>query len=399
VSLEIANQAIIDACPACSGQRIDDVLDLELPLFANVQWPDREQALRHPRGRVLLAECLECGHLFNRSFQPEHLEYGPHYENSLHHSKTFDGFAVAQARKLVEHFGLTGKRIVEIGCGGGDFLKILCREGGNTGFGFDVSLDPERQVESGGVDVTFYRQYFSARHAELAPDFLCCRHVLEHIPNPLQFLNETVGVLKQGRFGIYFEVPNAAYTISGPGIWDLIYEHCQYFTSTSLAHLFKRAGIIPDELYTTFTDQFLCLEATTDSSRCPIKPRTGGVENERAGPALKATWNERVLAWRQRLRNWRTEGRRVIVWGAGSKGVTFLNLADRDGAVQRVVDINPYKHGRYVSGTGQQIVGPEALREDPPDNVLVMNPVYSQEIAANLNAMGLNPMPIIQTPA
>ena len=49
-----------------------------------------------------------------------------------------------------------------------------------------------------------------------------------------------------------------------------------------------------------------------------------------------------------------------------------------------MVDINPHKHGKYLAGSGHQIVGPDALVEIKPDVVVVMNPIYVEEIRADL---------------
>ena len=65
-------------------------------------------------------------------------------------------------------------------------------------------------------------------------------------------------------------------------------------------------------------------------------------------------------------------------------------LGDRD-VVTRVVDINPHKQGKHLAGTGQRIVAPAALADDPPDLVVVMNPIYRDEIAADLARQGLTP--------
>jgi hypothetical protein len=59
--------------------------------------------------------------------------------------------------------------------------------------------------------------------------------------------------------------------------------------------------------------------------------------------------------------------------------------------IDRVVDINPHKRGKHLAGTGQRIVAPADLAADPPDIVVVMNPVYRDEIAADLAGRGLTP--------
>jgi len=81
-------------------------------------------------------------------------------------------------------------------------------------------------------------------------------------------------------------------------------------------------------------------------------------------------------------------GQLAVVWGAGSKGVSFLN-ALKDLQIEYVVDINPRKQGMYIPGTGQQIVRPEFLRDYQPDVIVVMNPVYRREIRKLTKKLGL----------
>ena len=77
------------------------------------------------------------------------------------------------------------------------------------------------------------------------------------------------------------------------------------------------------------------------------------------------------------------------MWGAGAKGVTFLNvLAIQPEFIPYVVDINPRKQGMYVPGTGQQIVHPERLRAYAPDVIFVMNPNYREEISEMVRNAG-----------
>jgi hypothetical protein len=56
-----------------------------------------------------------------------------------------------------------------------------------------------------------------------------------------------------------------------------------------------------------------------------------------------------------------------------------------------IVDINPHKQGKHVPGTGHPVVPPAVLREDPPDTVIVMNPIYREEIATLMADIGLGP--------
>ena len=82
--------------------------------------------------------------------------------------------------------------------------------------------------------------------------------------------------------------------------------------------------------------------------------------------------------------------RPVAVWGAGAKGTTFLNVVAGGASIETVVDVNPRKRGKYVPGTGQQIVAAESLVEQGAGTVVVMNPVYSNEIGLMLGELGID---------
>jgi hypothetical protein len=44
-----------------------------------------------------------------------------------------------------------------------------------------------------------------------------------------------------------------------------------------------------------------------------------------------------------------------------------------------------------MSGTGQEIVSPDFLKEYQPDVVIVMNAIYCDEIGQDLKKLGLSP--------
>jgi hypothetical protein len=79
-----------------------------------------------------------------------------------------------------------------------------------------------------------------------------------------------------------------------------------------------------------------------------------------------------------------------MVWGAGSKGVTFLNTIKDGGRVQGVIDVNPHKQGMYIGGTGQEVMSPEQASELHVDVILVMNAVYRDEIHERVTQLGFS---------
>ena len=94
---------------------------------------------------------------------------------------------------------------------------------------------------------------------------------------------------------------------------------------------------------------------------------------------------------REQLRGYMEQGKRTVIWGSGSKGVSFLTTLGLDEEVGYVTDINPYRHNMYMPGTGHKIIPPAELKEYKPDVVIIMNPIYTDEIRADLHKMGLDP--------
>jgi hypothetical protein len=288
----------------------------------------------------------------------------------------------------VNTYDLHGKTIVEIGAGKGDFLTMLCELGDNRGVGFDPSYEPEPEG-SKNERIEFVLDFYSERYADYDADFICCRHVLEHIDRPDEFLTMLRRVIdKRSNTIVFFEVPNAIYTLRELGIWDLIYEHCSYFTPLSLSTIFSQNGFRVLNVNQTFEGQFLTIEAVADQdSILELGRELDGLSNLVA--SFAKNYRDKVESWQQRLKAYESEGKRVVVWGAGSKGVTFLNVLKTAGTIHCVVDINPRKEGMYVAGTGQKIVEPIFLREYLPDIVVAMNRNYINEIHRELLDLGI----------
>lgn len=373
-------------CQACDGERVEALATLgPVPVLCGSLWDSREEALVTPTADLELSVCHACGHVWNRGFDPALVEYDAKYDNALDFSPVFNRYAQGLADRLAETFDLRGRDLVEIGSGKGEFLRLLCSAGGNRGVGYD----PTYEGPDVDGDIRFVREFFNPASTSGDVDFVSCRHVLEHLQDPFAFLQEVRRAVQDSPVPMYFEVPNAEFNFAEAGPWDLIYPHVAYFSDTSLRALLERAGFRVDRLEPCFNDQFLGAEVRID----PTAGAATALDLER-GAALAKTYVAAIeqqmsetARWRRRLRHAGVSGS-VGLWGAGSKGVTFLSLVDPDRTVTAVVDANPRKWGRFLPGTGHEIVAPEQLASSPVWTVLVMNPVYASEIGERLQAMG-----------
>jgi hypothetical protein len=384
-------------CTACSAQTVRVFVELSaVPVHCNLLWPDRDGALASPRGDMRLGFCSTCGHVFNTAFDPGLMEYTQAYENSLHFSPRFQAYAEDLADRLIARHNIRNTDVIDIGCGKGDFLALLCERGDNKGYGFDPSYVPEIMPPERAARMTIIRDFYSPAYTSYKADLITCRHVLEHIQFPRNFVtNVRTAVGTRISTVVFFEVPNVLYTLKDLGIWDLIYEHCSYFSGPSLASVFRACGFAVQELHELYEGQFLGIATTPDRQDTPVSSPSPDVRML-AGLVEKFadSYSAKVQEWRGRFSSWSTRGERVAVWGGGSKGVTFLNTLKPGETVGCMVDINPRKQGMFVAGTGQKVVSPEYLKEYQPDAVVIMNPIYRDEIRRQLKDLGI-PVPVV----
>lgn len=368
-------------------------IDIEdVPVHCGLLCTSRTAALEAPKGAIRLGYCPACGMIYNLLFDPLGMQYEAGYDNSLHFSAHFQSYAQALAADLIHRYQLYGKHIIEIGCGQGEFLSLLCEAGSNTGVGFDPSYTGPTHPPGGSERVSIISDVYSEQYASLATDFMCCQQVLEHLAQPRDFLN-TIRRCLGNRLQVPFfiEVPDVRYILHHLSVWDLIYEHCSYFSAPTLRHLLATCGFEPREMYGTYEGQFLCVEAIAATPAGTAPPaRAGELEAlSREVMAFAARYHERIDAWQRRLAQFNPTGTRAVVWGAGARGMSFMSMVRRAEQIGYIVDINPRKQGMYLAGSGHQIVSPQFLQTYQPHLVIVMNPVYVKEIEHTIEALGL----------
>lgn len=384
-------------CPACDAPALEDFHDGgAVPVFVNVLHGSVDAARAAPRGALRLGVCHACGLVHNVAFEPALVAYAPGYENSLHGSPAFDRWARGAAATLVERHDARGGAALDIGGGRGEFMALLIEAGVARGLVVDPSapdtateVEPIRGGQRSRAGVTIERRTFRPSDVTGDTRLVVSRHVLEHLARPAELLRAILAETTRVRAGVYIEVPNGLFTLRDLGVWDLIYEHCSYFTPSALTRLFERAGADSVGAREAFHAQFLSAEHVYGAPRSAhgleVTAPSRIVELCRAFAAeyaaLLALWSGALAARRHR---------RIALWGTGSKGATFLNVVPGAERIACAVDVNPLKHGLFVAGSGHLIASPTTLVERGIEEIIVLNPAYADEICRMARELGLD---------
>jgi hypothetical protein len=399
------------ACNACGSLETTPFFCLAgLPVHVGNFYDDAESARSTPRGNVELAYCHECSHVFNQAFCADLIHYRPGYEVALHHSTVFRNFMLSVAERLRDKYQLHGKRIVEIGAGDAWFLELLCRLGGNNGIGIDPTIGRPGCYEQNGIRLELiqdrFDRRFQNRFEEWLPDFVCCLSVLEHIAKPQVLVQDLRSMVGSRKVAIYFEIFNALRAFQRQEIWSIHYEQCSYFSERSFRQLFTSSGFQVLEGGGCYgEDQYLYIDCVPDLAHASVngacqcrRPKADRNDLQTADGLKKLPseisqftlyYRQRCEMWRERFEEYQRQGKRVVFWGTGGKGVTFLNTCPSASVIEIAAEINPAKQGKFVPGSAQKIVAPEDLVNYQPDVIIVSNALYELEIREQATGLGL----------
>ena len=357
-------------CRLCGENSIVDIMELkEMPKSAQFFPSKNEFDLDIPI-TLNICQCSYCG-LVQLDGSP--VEYYKDVITATSFSEETKCFRLKELDELIQLFQLTGRRVIEIGCGTGAMLDIL-EEAGLYAVGLEHRHSSVLEGKSFGRKIVegFLDEYFimSADPFEMFVIY----NFLEHIPDPNQLIRSIYQITTSDSVG-YVTVPNYKHLLDTQCCYEFVADHLSYFTKSTLQYAFYKNGFDILDCYEINNNNDIVVKV---QKRC-IKSISGMFPG---AVSLKKTLHEII-------KKYSYQNRSVAVWGAGHRTLSLLALADiKD--ISYVVDSAKFKQDKYTPILHHLVVSPSYLRENPVDLVIVMVPgIYPDEVLKTIKNMGI----------
>ena len=323
--------------------------------------PDLE-SLESDKGIDLeVCQCSGCG-LVQLSNDP--VPYFREVIRAAAVSEEMKGFRTVQFNKFIDRFSLKGKKVIEIGCGCGEYLSLL-HHCGTDAYGLEQSresvencLTNELKVSKGFIEKSDFRMDHSPFHGFIILNFL------EHLPNVNTVLRGISNNLTDNAVGLV-EVPNFDMILKNNLFSEFTSDHLFYFTRDTLITTLKLNGFEILECNEVWHDYII-----------------SAVVKKRVKLNLEKFYNHQLKLKREIEEYLNQSGKnKIAIWGAGHQALAIISLMDLANSVKYVVDSALFKQNKYTPATHIPIVPPETLESDPVDTVIIMAASYSDEIS------------------
>ncbi len=277
--------------------------------------------------------------------------------------------------------------VVDVGSAQGGFLYYCKEHHGAKPMAIEKSTSCQRSIQENlGIECLGDISELDGR----AVDVVVLSHLLEHLYNPVEFLEQILRHTTQETF-YYIEVPNALDYLGEGECWrQLYYEHINHFDVSHLTLLLERVGLVVEQIDTIPFDG-----RSARQNECVAVVCHKGNTIQPVDQQLLCTQAEHVLLGKKRFVHHiesviDENHQRIAIWGISQYIQLLLGMvAPLRNKTVALFDRSPAKCGRVIDGL--TIMSPEAIADlNDYDLVLLSKGPYSDEICKQLEILNFS---------
>ena len=327
--------------------------------------PDAAGLLKDQGLTLDLCQCMGCGLV---QFDCDPVDYYRDVIRAGGFSKTMVELRRYQYKNLIQNYHLEGKRFIEVGCGQGEFLKVLTEVPVEA---HGIEHDPHlvELARAQGLDVMEgFTETEDTRFPGGLYDVFLSFNFLEHQPDPGTMLQAIYRNLEDDAVGL-ITVPSFEYIMDHNSYFELIRDHIAYYTFETLTPLLERNGFQVEE----------CEVINRDTLSVIVKKRPQ-MDTENLLDCY-VNLRKEMESYMKYLDAW---DKKIAMWGASHQGFTLAATTKLGDKAQYIIDSAPFKHGKFAPSSHLPIVPPEYFLDHPVDAIIITAPGYTEEIAASI---------------
>lgn len=327
-------------------------------------------------------QCAGCG-LVQLNIEPV-----PYYKEVIRAAAISDemtAFRKKQFDAFVQKYKLKGKKIIEIGCGRGEYLSIMKTTGADA-YGLEASAGSVSYCVENGLKVS---KGFIDKAKAIIPnapfDAFYILSFFEHLPEPNAALGGIRNNLSDDAIGL-IEVPNFDMILRKNLFAEFISDHLLYFTKETLATALRLNGFEILEMGEVWHEYIISAVVKVDPSASKLQNASLIGQSKRLDIS-HFYQNQNKLKLEIEMILSRYNNKSVAIWGAGHQALSVISMTGIGQRIKYIIDSAPFKQGKFTPATHIPIVSPDALNTDPVDAIIVMAASYSDEVAKNITNM------------
>ena len=380
-------------CRTCGSKNLKLILDLGRTALVNDFLKPEDVAGYKISLPLRVVLCPDCSLVQLAETVDPKILYS-HYAYVTSTSKTMD----THLNKMMTHLLSTGRlgtgsKVLEIASNTGVFLKKFKEQGCEV-----LGVEPAGNIADVALATAIptRKEFFNAATARKlktewgAADLILGRHVFAHIDD-LRDLVAGLEAMSHQDTLIAFEVPYLVDFFEHTEYDTIYHEHLSYISVRSIEALAKDSSLMLSRVdhYPIHGGSILFHLRHRSSKARPHASVAQALQNEKqlrlAEPATWEMFAQRVNHIRTELpaliRKLKSQGKRIIGYGASAKGNTLLNTCSLGiKELDYIIDNTPFKQNKIAPGSWLPIRPPERLLQDQPDYALLLAWNFAPEI-------------------